>query len=154
MSNRAQSQYLRIFDATTTYVRWQTYYVNQTITLDGASWSYMPFSASGIIESGASGGKSVSITVPATNSVVQAFTLALSYGRFCELKIYEFDSRLDNTAPQAGQDLIASYTAEVVDVSGSFTRLDVELGSSLSPVGAQVPPRKFTTYQIGSPLRI
>jgi hypothetical protein len=50
--------------------------------------------------------------------------------------------------------LIASYTAEVVDVSGSFTRLDVELGSSLSPVGAQVPPRKFTTYQIGSPLRI
>jgi hypothetical protein len=154
MSNRAQSQYLRIFDATTTYARWQTYYVNQTITLDGASWSYMPFSASGIIESGASGGKSVSITVPATNSVVQAFTLALSYGRFCELKIYEFDSRLDNTAPQAGQDLIASYTAEVVDVSGSFTRLDVELGSSLSPVGAQVPPRKFTTYQIGSPLRI
>jgi hypothetical protein len=154
MSNRAQSQYLRIFDATTTYVRWQTYYVNQTVTLSGASWSYMPFSASGIIESGASGGKSVSITVPATNSVVQAFTLALSYGRFCELKIYEFDSRLDNTAPQAGQDLIASYTAEVVDVSGSFTRLDVELGSSLSPVGAQVPPRKFTTYQIGSPLRI
>jgi hypothetical protein len=154
MSNRAQSQYLRIFDATTTYARWQTYYVNQTVTLSGASWSYMPFSASGIIESGASGGKSVSITVPATNSVVQAFTLALSYGRFCELKIYEFDSRLDNTAPQAGQDLIASYTAEVVDVSGSFTRLDVELGSSLSPVGAQVPPRKFTTYQIGSPLRI
>jgi hypothetical protein len=154
MSNRAQSQYLRIFDATTTYARWQTYYVNQTVTLGGASWSYMPFSASGIIESGASGGKSVSITVPATNSVVQAFTLALSYGRFCELKIYEFDSRLDNTAPQAGQTLIASYTAEVIDVSGTFTRLDVELGSSLSPVGAQVPPRKFTTYQIGSPLRI
>lgn len=154
MSNRAQCQYLRIFDDATTYVRWQTYYVNQTITLDSASWSYMPFSASGITESGASGGKSVSITVPATNSVVEAFTLALSYGRFCELKIYEFDSRLDNTAPQAGQTLIASYTAEVINVSGSFTRLDVELGSSLSPVGAQVPPRKFTTYQIGSPLRI
>jgi len=154
MSNRAQSQYLRIFDATTTYARWQTYYVNQTVTLDEASWSYMPFSASGIIESGASGGKSVSITVPATNSIVQAFTLALSYGRFCELKIYEFDSRLDNTAPQAGQNLIASYTAEVIDVSGTFTRLDVELGSSLSPVGAQVPPRKFTSYLIGSPLRI
>jgi len=154
MSNRAQSQYLRIFDATTTYVRWQTYYVNQTVTLDGASWSYMPFSAGGIVESGASGGRSVSITIPATNSVVQAFTQALSYGRFCELKIYEFDSRLDNTAPQAGQTLIASYTAEVVDVSGTFTSLEVELGSSLSPVGAQVPPRKFTSYLIGSPLRI
>ena len=151
---RAQAQYLRIFDTSTTYMRWQGYYVNQTVTLDSASWEYMPFSASGIVESGASGGKSVSITVPATNSVVEAFNLALSYGRFCELKIYEFDSRLDQTAPQASQNLIAAYTAEVVNVSGTFTRLDIELGSSLSPVGAQVPPRKFTSYLIGAPLRI
>jgi len=151
---RAQAQYLRIFDDSTTYVRWQGYYVNQTVTLDSASWEYMPFSASGIVESGASGGKSVSITVPATNSVVEALNLALSYGRLCELKIYEFDSRLDQTAPQSGQNLIAAYTAEVVNVSGTFTRLDIELGSSLSPVGAQVPPRKFTSYLIGAPLRI
>ena len=151
---RAQAQYLRIFDDSSTYVRWQGYYVNQTVTLDSASWEYMPFSASGIVESGASGGKSVSITVPATNSVVEAFNLALSYGRFCELKIYEFDSRLDQTAPQSSQNLIAAYTAEVVNVSGTFTRLDIELGSSLSPVGAQVPPRKFTSYLIGAPLRI
>ena len=151
---RAQAQYLRIFDDSTTYVRWQGYYVNQTVTLDAASWEYMPFSASGIVESGASGGKSVSITVPATNSVVEAFNLALSYGRFCELKIYEFDSRLDQTGPIASQNLIAAYTAEVVNVSGTFTRLDIELGSSLSPVGAQVPPRKFTSYLIGAPLRI
>jgi hypothetical protein len=154
MSNRAQSQYLRIFDATTTYARWQTYYVNQTVTLDSASWSYLPFNANGIVESGASGGKSVTVTVPATNTVVEAFNLALSYGRFCELKVYEFDSRLDQTAPQAGQQLIASYTAEVVGMSGTFTRLEIELGSSLSPVGAQVPPRKFTSYLIGVPLRI
>lgn len=151
---RAQAQYLRIFDDSTTYVRWQGYYVNQTVTLDSASWEYMPFSASGIVESGASGGKSVSITVPATNSVVETLNLALSYGRFCELKIYEFDSRLDQTTPQSSQNLIAAYTAEVVNVSGTFTRLDIELGSSLSPVGAQVPPRKFTSYLIGAPLRI
>ena len=151
---RGQAQYLRIFDDSTTYVRWQGYYVNQTVTLDAASWEYMPFSASGIVESGASGGKSVSITVPATNSVVEAFNLALSYGRFCELKIYEFDSRLDQAAPQSAQNLIAAYTAEVINVSGTFTRLDIELGSSLSPVGAQVPPRKFTSYLIGAPLRI
>ena len=111
MSNRAQCQYLRIFDSSTTYVRWQTYYVNQIVTLDSASWAYMPFSASGITESGASGGKSVSITAPATNSVVEAFTLALSLGRFCELKIYEFDSRLDNTAPQAGQTAAEIWTS-------------------------------------------
>ena len=154
MSQRAQSQFLRIFDSSTTYVRWQNYYVNQAVALDSAQWSYMPFSASGVVESGASGGKSVEISVPATNSVVEAFTYALSLGRLCELKVYEFSSSIDQTAPQASQQLIASYTAEVVNVSGTFTRLDVELGSSLSPVGAQVPPRKFTNFLIGAPLRI
>lgn len=151
---RAQSQFLTIYSGITTYVRWQSYYVNQAVTLGGYSYEYLPFSASGIVESGASGGKSVSIEVPATNSVVEAFNLALSYGRLCDLKIYEFDSRLDQTAPQSGQNLIASYTAEVINVSGTFTRLSIDLGSSLSPVGAQVPPRKFTTYLIGAPLRI
>ena len=37
MSNRGQSQYLRIYDDSQTYVRWQAYYINQTITLDSAS---------------------------------------------------------------------------------------------------------------------
>lgn len=151
---RAQAQYLRIYSGSTTYVRWQSYYVNQAVTLGGYSYEYLPFNAGGIVESGASGGKFVSIKVPATNSVVEAFNLALSYGRLCELKVYEFDSRFDQTAPQSGQSLIASYTAEVVNVSGTFTRLNIELGSSLSPVGAQAPPRKFTSYLIGAPLRI
>ena len=150
---RAQAQYLRIHDGTTTYARFQSYYVNQTVTLGGADYEYTPFSASGIVESGASGGKTVEIQVPATNTIVQAFNLALSYGRLCELQIYEFNSELDQTAPQSGQNLIASYTAEVVSMSGTFTRLEIELGSSLSPVGAQVPPRRFTSYLIGVPLR-
>ena len=128
--------------------------MNQAVTLSGASFEYLPFSGSGIVESAASGGKSVSITVPATNSAIEIFSLAVSNGWLCELKIYEFDSRLDQTAPQSGQNLIASYTAEVVNVSGTFTRLDIELGSALAPVGAQVPPRKFTSYLIGAPLRI
>ena len=154
MSNRSQSQFLRIFDTDSTYQRWQTYYVNQDITFASATWSYMPFNGNGIVESGASGGKSVTITVPATNSVIEAFNLALSYRRLCELSIYQFDSRLDQTAPQAGQQLIASYTAQIASISGTFTRLEIELGSSLSPVCAQMPPRKFTSYLIGVPLRI
>tara|TARA_R100001463_G_scaffold1095_2_gene4586 strand:- start:132 stop:593 length:462 start_codon:yes stop_codon:yes gene_type:complete len=151
---RAQAQYLRIFDDTTSYARWQSYYVNQSVTLSGDSYEYMPFNASGIVQSGASGGKTVLVEAPSTTSMVEAITLALSNGRFCELRVFEFDSRLDQTAPQSGQTLIATYTAKVINVSGTFTSLNFELGSSLSPVGAQVPPRKFTSYLIGAPLRI
>jgi len=154
MSNRAQAQYLRIYDESITYVRWQQYYVNQTITLDTALWTFNPFSADGIVDSSASGGNSISVTTPATTSAVNAFTAAMDNNRLCEIKIYEFDSRLGNTAPQSGQTLIAQFIGEVTSINGSFTGITIELGDSLSPVGAQVPPRKFTSYLIGTPLRI
>ena len=154
MSNRAQAQYLRIFDGSGTYQRWQQYYVNQTVTLDSASWIFNPFAANGIVGSSASGSNSISVSAPATGVVVDAFTEALAQNRLCEIKVYEFDSRLGNTTPQAAQVLIAQFVGEVTGMTGSFTGISVDLGSSLSPVGAQVPPRKFTSYLIGTPLRI
>lgn len=72
----------------------------------------------------------------------------------CELKVYEFDSRLSQTAPQVGQVLIVNFVGEVVAVDGSFTALTIQLGSSLAPVGAQVPPRKFGSKLIGAPIRL
>lgn len=152
MSNRGQAQYLRIFDNSQTYTRWQSYYINQIITLDSASWTYNPFNADGMV-AGSAGGSDVTITVPATAAAISVFTAALNQNRLCEIKTYEFDTRLSNTAPQAGQSLISSYVGEVIKISGSFVELQVSLGSALSPVGAQVPPRKFTTLLIGAPLR-
>jgi hypothetical protein len=36
---RAQAQYLRIFSGSTTYQRWQSYYVNTSVTYGGAVWA-------------------------------------------------------------------------------------------------------------------
>ena len=79
---------------------------------------------------------------------------ALDDARLAELRLYEFDTLLGNTTPQTGQTLIASYLGEVVGVSGSFTSIQMQLGSSLSPVGAQVPPRTFSTRLIGAPCKL
>ena len=68
--------------------------------------------------------------------------------------MYEFDTRLSQAAPIASQTLIATYVGEVSKISGNFTQLSVNLSSALSPVGAQVPPRKFTTLLIGAPVRL
>ena len=154
MSRRAQSQFLRIFDTSTTHVRWQSYYVNQTVTLDSNSWAFMPFAVNGITETGASGGQALSVEIPATNSVVEQVETALNLSRFVEIQIYEFDSMDDQNAPQTDQTLIAKFTGQLLSVSGNFTRLELELGSALAPVGAQVPPRKYNSYLIGAPLRL
>jgi hypothetical protein len=151
---RGQSQYLRIFSGSTTYQRWQSYYVNSSVTWESAAWSYQPFDADGITAGEVQSESSISIALPATTNVMEVVLQALNEARLAELRLYEFDTILGNSTPQTEQTLIASYLGEVVGVSGSFTSIQMQLGSSISPVGAQVPPRKFTTKLIGAPCQL
>jgi hypothetical protein len=151
---RGQSQYLRIFSGDTTYQRWQAYYVNTSVSWESASWSYQPFDADGITAGEVQSESSISVTLPATTNVMEVVLQALDEARLAELRLYEFDTILGNSTPQTGQTLIASYLGEVVGVSGGFTSIQMQLGSSLSPVGAQVPPRTFSTLLIGAPCKL
>lgn len=154
MANRGQALYLRIFDNAATYLRWQSYYVGQTVTWTSQNWDYFPFTINGMIGGTASGDGNLSIEVPATSLAVREFELALRNNRLCEVLLYEFSTVLSQSQPSASQLLIGQFVGEVVSVGGTFSSLSVRLGSSLSPVGAQVPPRKFTNELIGAPLRI
>ena len=152
---RGQAQYLRIFDATAgTLNRWQNYYINSTVTFDGVSWAFLGFDVDGFTagQTGDEGG--VSVTLPATAFIIDTVEDAIRNARLCELTMYEFDTLDGNDAPQDDQQLIASYIGEVVGAGGPFESVSLELGSSLSPVGAQVPPRKFTSRLIGVPVKL
>ena len=151
---RGQSQYLRIFSGSTTYQRWQSYYVNTSVSYGGAVWAYQLFDADGITAGEVQSESSISVTLPATTNVMEVVLQALNEARLAELQVYEFDTLLGNSTPQTGQTLIASYLGEVVGVSGGFTSIQMQLGSSLSPVGAQVPPRTFSTRLIGAPCKL
>jgi hypothetical protein len=151
---RAQSQYLRIFSGSTTYQRWQSYYVNTSVTWEAASWSYQPFDADGITAGEVQSESSISIRLPATTNVIEVVLQALDEARLAELQFYEFDTILGNSTPQTGQTLIASYLGEVVGVKGGFTEIEMELGSSLAPVGAQVPPRTYSSRLVGAPCKL
>jgi hypothetical protein len=151
---RAQSQYLRIFSGSTTYQRWQSYYVNTSVTWESASWSYQTFDADGITAGEVQSESSISIRLPATTNVIEVVLQALDEARLAELQFYEFDAILGNSTPQTGQRLIASYLGEVVGVKGGFTEIEMELGSSLAPVGAQVPPRTYSSRLVGAPCKL
>lgn len=148
--SRAQAQYLRIYDtAGATYQRWQSYYANTSVTWDSAQWVYVPFIADGLT-AGISGDETdINVTAPANTIVMNAFEAAIKAGRLVDLSIYQFDATVDNSAPQAIQSLVAQFTGQVVGGSGGLTSLTIQLGSALSPVGAQIPPRKFATSMIG-----
>lgn len=147
---RAQAQYLRIYDASgVTYQRWQSYYVNTTVTWDSAVWQYVPFAADGFT-AGISGDESeITVSAPATTTMISAFESAINNGRLVGLNIYQFDTLFGNASPQVGQELIAGFTGQVIGGKGGLTLIEIQLGSALSPIGAQVPPRKLITQLIG-----
>ena len=98
MANRAQAQYLRIFDEAGTYYRWQQFYFNQSVTWDSQTWDYHPFSVNALVGSATQAEAGISITVPATSLATTVFHTAISENYLCEIKLYEFDSRLSQSA--------------------------------------------------------
>lgn len=151
---RAQAQYLRIFEGNNTYQRWQSYYVGSNVIYDGATWVYQQFDAAGITDGEMQSESSVSIVLPATVNVMTTMLGAMARSYLAQLEIYEFDTKYGNATPQINQALVASYLGEIVSVQGDFVSIQVELGSALAPVGAQVPPRTFSTRLIGAPCKL
>lgn len=153
---RAQAQFLRIFEGATTYQRYQNFYVNSTVSWEGEQWNWLGFDCDGLVEGAGEDEGGLSITLPATPEVIEEVEAALRATRLAEVRTYEFDILRNAGAivPPSVQTLVASYMGEVVAAGGGFETIDLELGSSLSPVGAQVPPRLFTSWTIGVPCKL
>lgn len=146
---RAQAQYLKVYDSSVTYQRWQSYYVNAAVTWDSASWLYQEFDAAGIADGTTGDESGMTIALPATAMVMDVANAAIANGYLVELKIYGFDALINNATPPADQVLIASFVGKVVGASASLTTITLQLGSAVAPVGAQVPIRTLTTRIMG-----
>jgi len=155
MGNRAQSQYLRLYDsAGVVYSRWQNYHAQRTVTWDSQQWNYLPFEATGLTDGSDGDEAGVTVTLPALPMVVDAALAALAQSRLCELRIYQFNTDGGDLDPPAGQLQVAVFTGELVRCGGGLTAMTWELGSALSPVGAQIPPRTLTTALMGQGCRL
>ena len=153
--NRAQSQFLRIYTSGgSDHHLWQNFYVNQSVTVSSKTYRYFPFTWGGIGESSAIGEQTVELTLPATSLAVSAFEAAFASKHLCQLQTFEFDSRLGMSAPQTGQTEIAEFLGHVISMGGSLTQLNVQLGSSIAPVGALIPSRTATNDLVGVPCQL
>ena len=155
MSNRGQAQYLRIYiSGGADQKLWQNFYVNTDVTLSSKTYNYFPFEWSGVGESSALSGQTVSLKLPATSLAISCFETAFKQQQLCLVSTYEFDTRLGISSVQSGQTLIAEFLGYVASMSGSFTELTVELGSTLAPIGAQIPSRTATNALVGVPIQL
>ena len=153
-SNRAQSQFLRIYTSGgSDHHLWQNFYVNQTVTVSSKSYRFFPFTWGGISESSAIGEQTVELVLPATSLAISAFQDAFSSKHLCELKAFEFNAALGVSTPQTSQTTIGTFLGYVARMSGSLTELSVELGSTIAPVGAQIPSRTASNRLVGVPIQ-
>jgi hypothetical protein len=151
---RAIAQFLRIFDGNDdTVERWHSYWPG-SVEWDGAIWEYQPFVADGFTDGLTGSESSLEVTAPGTTRIVAAFNDAILRGLFAQVSLYQFDTVNGNDAPQEEQTLIGQFTGQVVGGGGTLTNVSIELGSALSPVGAQFPPRTFTTAIMGKGCRL
>lgn len=137
---------IRQSDFSTVVARYQGYWPGITVS----GHVFKPFSV-GAITSNVSGGQQ-SFTVefglqPALEQLVED-SAANEYVYDCELK--EFTPTATGVPP-ATLTTFAQFVGHVLTASKTDRSLTVEIGSSLDPVKAQVPPRKFTTALTGEP---
>ena len=154
MAVTGKAQFLRVHKDDITYHRWQSRWVDRNVLWSDATWAFQPFDADGIVAGDVESESSLVVGMPVTSITLPAMRDAMRLGQLVEITQYAFDPQMGNDGPQAEQLLVAIYTGEVVGIRGTFTRIEVELGSALAPVGIQVPPRTMTSQLIGVPCQL
>lgn len=135
------------------FVRWQSYWIDAVTAWDGQAWAYQQLDWAGIT-SGQATGDQATLTLPAVPSVLTMTEAALAGPWVATLRVIQFDETAGATAPPAAYVLAASCVGEVIGASATLTQVTWRLGSALSPVGVQFPPRTALTALIGVPCRL
>jgi hypothetical protein len=138
----------------TVFARWQSYWIDAITSWDSQSWTYQQLDWAGVT-SGQATGEQATLTLPAVPSVLAMTETALAGPWVITLRVIQFDEEAaSSTAPPATYTLAASCVGEVIGASAGLTTMTWRLGSALSPVGAQFPPRTAITPLIGVPCRL
>jgi hypothetical protein len=136
-------------DYSTVVARYQSYWPGQTID----SHSFYPFNVDAIVSNATGGQESLNVEFAVSHTISDLIEIGLSTYYFVELSFYYF-TPTSTGAPPAAKTLFASYIGELISASQNETSVSIQVGSSLNPVEAQAPPRKFTTTLIGEPPKI
>lgn len=136
-------------DYSTVVARYQSYWPGQTVDGHG----FYPFNANAIVSNATGGQESLSVEFAVTQEIVNVIEAGLGSGYFVELAFYAFTPTASG-APPTSKTLFATFIGELISATQSESSVSLAIGSNLSAVEAQAPPRKFTTTLIGAPPKL
>jgi hypothetical protein len=147
--------FLQLFQGSDTFLAVQNYYLTGSVLADGVEYQFLDFSASGMTSSTNADSSTTQVTLPALTTVILQTEQALAQGWLARLRIYRFEADAGPTSPPSGQTTMVDIIGEVTGAaSPSDAIMTLEIGSALAPIGAQIPPRRFTSALVGVPARL
>lgn len=169
---RAQSQFLEVETKDGAPLGgFQSFWVDKRIVFPSSSttFDFQPFDTGVIVTTNTGDNQQLDLSLPGTHFWHRLVEESLEAGHVWTTTIYEFESLLFPepsfvSTDEPGQNryeidetklgVMAQFFGEVVTAGHNEETISLQLGSSLSPVGAQVPPRRFLSSVIGTPLRL
>ena len=125
-------------------LRGQNFFVNSNVTYNGADYSFLPFGFSGVTVNRNGDNQSTSIVVP-NNTLVRTLLSRVMTGRW----LAGVDTALLDPGNSSNYTTLTTYTGQVVAATISGPSIEIELGSILDAVGADVPRRRITEDLFG-----
>jgi hypothetical protein len=131
--------------------RGQNFFINEQVDYDNgnggqAKYSFVPFAFTGVTVSRNGDNESTSLIFP-NNAVVRVWTTALlGVGRRW---VAQVDTLIVDPDNSAKNNRLSSYTGQVISAGWAGPRLEIQLGSVLDAVGADVPRRRITEGAFG-----
>lgn len=151
MATGGIAQFLRVYDSSDTdRILWQNYWPGQFVD----DHAYMPFVAGSITSNQTGMQESISIQMPATPLAFDLVQAATASGWLAEMSVYQFDITTATETPPGSKTLTGRFTGEVIGGGMTLSMITMTVGSSLAPIGINVPVRKFSTGLIGAPPKL
>lgn len=151
---QARAALVTLGDGVITYRRWQNHWIDAAVTWQSQLWEYQPLEWAGLVAGAGAVAEQASISLPAVPSLEAILAAARVERWLITLQLYQFPDTAGLTAPPASMTLIGATMGEVIGMGATPTKVTIKLGSALSPIGAQFPPRLATNALIGVPCRL
>ena len=140
---------VRQSDYTTIVRQHQNRWPKQTVW----GYTFLPFNSGGFLSSRSGGQSEIEVEFPITGSLVTLIETAMVSNYLFQLELREFTPPSSGGPPSSAV-VAAGYLGQIVGASYSEAGITVGLGSTLDPVEASAPPRRFTTALAGRPPKL
>jgi len=149
--------FLRLWEPTTnaTGITLQSFYRQAPVTIGADSYQFLDFTVDGLANTGSADQNELTLTFPGLTAISSAADDAMAEGWLATITVYQFDLPTRPDTPPPGQVVLLTAIGEVTGGSEDFpATVTITVGSALESLGAQVPPRRFTSALVGTPCRL